>query len=250
MQDAVDQVERTVGARRDIRIVSDDDEARAGAAVELEHQVEHLLGAVAVEIARRLVGKDGRGRGDERPRQRHALAFASRKLARPMQDPLGQAHPLEQRGRLRPRLVLRVAPDEKRHCHVVERGEFRQQMMVVTDKQADIAILRTQGASPASILAIFVIQGALVGTVGTLLGVAGGLALAINIETVVPFVEQLLGVQFLDKSVYYISELPSEVQRADVILIAAIALALTLLATLYPSWRAARVNPAEALRYE
>jgi lipoprotein-releasing system permease protein len=124
------------------------------------------------------------------------------------------------------------------------------QMMVVTDKQADIAILRTQGASPASILAIFVIQGALVGTVGTLLGVAGGLALAINIETVVPFVEQLLGVQFLDKSVYYISELPSEVQRADVILVAAIALALTLLATLYPSWRAARVNPAEALRYE
>ena len=124
------------------------------------------------------------------------------------------------------------------------------QVMVVSDKQADIAILRTQGASPASILAIFVIQGALVGTIGTLLGVAGGLALAFNIETVVPFVERVLGVQFLDKSVYYISELPSQVQRADVILVAAIALALTLLATLYPSWRAARVNPAEALRYE
>jgi lipoprotein-releasing system permease protein len=124
------------------------------------------------------------------------------------------------------------------------------QVMVVTDKQADIAILRTQGASPASILAIFVIQGALVGTIGTLLGVAGGLALAFNVETVVPFVERLLGVQFLDKSVYYISELPSQVQRADVILVAAIALALTLFATLYPSWRAARVNPAEALRYE
>jgi lipoprotein-releasing system permease protein len=124
------------------------------------------------------------------------------------------------------------------------------QMMVVTDKQADIAILRTQGASPASILAIFVIQGALVGSLGTLLGLAGGLALALNIETVVPFVEHVLGIQFLDKSVYYISELPSQVQRADVILVAAIALALTLLATLYPSWRAARVNPAEALRYE
>jgi len=124
------------------------------------------------------------------------------------------------------------------------------QMMVVTDKQADIAILRTQGASPASILAIFVIQGALVGTAGTLLGVAGGLALALNIETVVPFVERMLGIQFLDKSVYYISELPSQVQRADVILVAAIALVLTLLATVYPSWRAARVNPAEALRYE
>jgi len=124
------------------------------------------------------------------------------------------------------------------------------QMMVVTDKQADIAILRTQGASPASILAIFVIQGAIVGAFGTLLGVAGGLALALNIETVVPFVERMLGVQFLDKSVYYISELPSQVQRADVILVAAIALGLTLLATIYPSWRAARVNPAEALRYE
>jgi lipoprotein-releasing system permease protein len=124
------------------------------------------------------------------------------------------------------------------------------QVMVVTDKQADIAILRTQGASPASILTIFVIQGALVGAIGTLLGVAGGLALAFNIDTVVPFVEHLLGVQFLDKTVYYISELPSEVQRGDVILVAAIALGLTLLATLYPSWRAARTNPAEALRYE
>ena len=124
------------------------------------------------------------------------------------------------------------------------------QVMVVTDKQADIAILRTQGASPASILAIFVIQGALVGTIGTLLGVAGGLALAFNIDTVVPFIERVFGVQFLDKSVYYISELPSDVQRADVLLVAAIAFALTLLATLYPSWRAARINPAEALRYE
>jgi lipoprotein-releasing system permease protein len=124
------------------------------------------------------------------------------------------------------------------------------QVMVVTDKQADIAILRTQGASPASILAIFVIQGALVGAIGTLLGVAGGLALAFNIDTVVPFIERVLGVQFLDKTVYYISELPSDVQRADVIMVAAIALVLTLLATLYPSWRAARINPAEALRYE
>ena len=108
----------------------------------------------------------------------------------------------------------------------------------------------TQGASPASILAIFIIQGALVGTLGTLLGVVGGLALAVNIETVVPFVERLLGVQFLDKTVYYISELPSQVQQGDVVLVAAIAFGLTLLATLYPSWRASKINPAEALRYE
>ena len=124
------------------------------------------------------------------------------------------------------------------------------QVMVVTDKQADIAILRTQGASPASILAIFIIQGALVGVIGTLIGVVGGVLLALNIDTVVPFIERSFGIQFLDKSVYYISELPSNLQRADITLIAAIALALALLATLYPSWRAAKVNPAEALRYD
>jgi lipoprotein-releasing system permease protein len=124
------------------------------------------------------------------------------------------------------------------------------QVMVVTDKQADIAILRTLGASPASILAIFVIQGALVGFIGTLIGVVGGIALALNVDTVVPFIERTFSVQFLDKSVYYISELPSDLQRGDITLIAAIALLLALLATLYPSWRAAKVNPAEALRYE
>jgi lipoprotein-releasing system permease protein len=124
------------------------------------------------------------------------------------------------------------------------------QVMVVTDKRADIAILRTQGASPASILAIFVIQGALVGVIGTVIGVIGGVLLALNIDTVVPFIERTFSIQFLDKSVYYISELPSDLQRGDITLIAVIALALALLATIYPSWRAANVNPAEALRYE
>ena len=124
------------------------------------------------------------------------------------------------------------------------------QVMVVTDKQADIAILRTLGASPASIQTIFVIQGALVGFIGTLAGVVGGTALALNVDVVVPFIERTFGIQFLDKSVYYISELPSDVQRGDVTLIAVIALVLALLATLYPSWRAAKVNPADALRYE
>ena len=124
------------------------------------------------------------------------------------------------------------------------------QVMLVTDKQADIAILRTLGASPASILAIFVIQGALIGVIGTLIGVAGGIALALNVETVVPAIERTFGITFLDKSIYYISDLPSDLQRGDVVTIAFIALALALAATLYPSWRAARVNPAEALRYE
>jgi len=124
------------------------------------------------------------------------------------------------------------------------------QVMVVTDKQADIAILRTLGASPSSILTIFTIQGALIGMIGTLIGVVGGVLLALNIETVVPFVERTLHIQFLDKSIYYISDLPSDLQVADVATIALMALGLALVATLYPSWKAARVNPAEALRYE
>jgi lipoprotein-releasing system permease protein len=124
------------------------------------------------------------------------------------------------------------------------------QVMTVTDKQADIAILRTLGAAPSSITAIFMIQGALIGLIGTLLGVVGGVLLALNVGTVLPRIERLFNVQFLDKSVYYISELPSDLQRADVVTIAVIALVLALVATIYPAWRAAKVNPAEALRYE
>jgi lipoprotein-releasing system permease protein len=124
------------------------------------------------------------------------------------------------------------------------------QVMVVTDKQADIAILRTLGAAPSSVMGIFMIQGALIGIIGTLIGVVGGVLLALNVETVVPAIERTLHIQFLDKSVYYISDLPSDLQGADVTTIAAIALALALVATIYPSFRAARVNPAEALRYE
>jgi len=124
------------------------------------------------------------------------------------------------------------------------------QVMVVTDKQADIAILRTLGAAPLSIMAIFIVQGALIGIIGTLIGVVGGILLAVNVGTVVPFLERMFSTQFLDKSIYYISDLPSDLQRADVITIAAIALGLALIATVYPAWKAARVNPADALRYE
>jgi lipoprotein-releasing system permease protein len=124
------------------------------------------------------------------------------------------------------------------------------QVMVVTDKQADIAILRTLGATPSSIMAIFIVQGALIGFIGTALGVLGGILLALNIGTVVPLLERLFNTQFLDKSIYYISDLPSDLQRGDVVTIAAIALGLALVATIYPAWKAARVNPAEALRYE
>jgi len=124
------------------------------------------------------------------------------------------------------------------------------QVMLVTEKQADIAILRTLGARPSSIMAIFVVQGALIGCIGVALGVAGGAALAANIDVIVPFVERVFDVRFIDKSIYNIGELPSDLRRADVVAIAAIALALALVATLYPAWKAARVNPAEALRYE
>ncbi len=123
-------------------------------------------------------------------------------------------------------------------------------VMAVTDKQSDIAILRTLGASPGGIMQIFMVQGALIGVIGTLVGVAGGVALAFNIDVVVPWLEQLLNVKFLSREVYYITDLPSDPQRGDVVAIALVSLALSFLATIYPSWRASRVNPAEALRYE
>jgi lipoprotein-releasing system permease protein len=123
-------------------------------------------------------------------------------------------------------------------------------VMAVTDKQADIAILRTLGASPGSIMAIFMVQGALIGFIGLGLGIVGGVTLALNIDVVVPFIERLLGTQFMAKEVYYISNLPSELQWRDVTTITGVSFVLALLATIYPSWRASRVNPAEALRYE
>jgi len=123
-------------------------------------------------------------------------------------------------------------------------------VMLVQDKQADIAILRTLGASPRSIIQIFMIQGSVIGVIGTLIGVAGGVVLGLNIDTVVPAIEHVLGFKFLAKDVYYISELPSDVQSGDVTTICLLSLVLSFVATLYPSWRASRVNPAEALRYE
>ena len=123
-------------------------------------------------------------------------------------------------------------------------------VMVVTDKHPDIAILRTLGASPGMIMKIFVVQGAVIGVIGTLIGVAVGIVLALNIDVVVPFIEKLLGVHILSKEVYFISELPSDLQRGDVLVVSGLAFVISLLATLYPSWRASKTQPAEALRYE
>jgi lipoprotein-releasing system permease protein len=123
-------------------------------------------------------------------------------------------------------------------------------VMTVTDKRADIAILRTLGSSPKSIMGIFMVQGAMVGVIGTLSGLLLGLGIALNIDVIVPGLERLLNASFLPKDIYLISRMPSDPQYADIMPVAVISLVLAFLATIYPSWRASRVNPAEALRYE
>ena len=123
-------------------------------------------------------------------------------------------------------------------------------VMTVTDKRADIAILRTLGATPRSVMGIFIVQGAASGVIGTLAGVGLGLLVAYNIDVIVPAIERLLHVSFLPSSVYLISRMPSDPQQGDIVPIAIISLVLAFLATLYPSWRASRLQPAEALRYE
>ncbi|MHB8455122.1 MAG: lipoprotein-releasing ABC transporter permease subunit [Acidiferrobacterales bacterium] len=123
-------------------------------------------------------------------------------------------------------------------------------VMVVTDKEAEIAILRTLGASPGSIMGIFMVQGSIIGIIGTLIGAIGGITLALNVETIVPFLEHLFHTTFLAKDVYYISELPSQLRWSDVITITSVSLLMGFFATLYPAWRAAQTQPAEALRYE
>lgn len=123
-------------------------------------------------------------------------------------------------------------------------------VMAVKDKQSDIAILRTLGATPGEIARIFLVQGALIGVVGTVLGVLFGMLIAYNIDVIVPFIERMLGVHFLPQQIYFISEMPSNPQMSDIVAIAVTSLVLSLLATLYPSWRAARLQPAQVLRHD
>ncbi len=123
-------------------------------------------------------------------------------------------------------------------------------VMTVTEKQADIAILRTLGASPRSVMTVFMVQGALIGVFGTVIGAGGGLLLANNLDVIVPAIERLLNVQFLPREVYFISSLPSDPRASDIVPITVISLVLSLVATVYPSWRASRTRPAEALRYD
>ena len=129
-------------------------------------------------------------------------------------------------------------------------GLVSSMVMTVTEKQSDLAILRTLGASPASIMAIFMVQGAVVGFIGVTVGVALGLGIACNLDVIVPAIESLFGIQFLPKEVYFISSLPSDPRVGDIVPIALFSFLLSLVATIYPSWRASKTKPAEALRYE
>lgn len=123
-------------------------------------------------------------------------------------------------------------------------------VMLVTDKQADIAILKTMGLSPGGVMRVFIVQGMSIGVIGTILGTVGGIVLALNVESIVAGIEQILNTEFLSADIYYISDLPSDLQTKDVVRFSGLALVLSLLSTLYPAWRAGRTRPAEALRYE
>jgi len=123
-------------------------------------------------------------------------------------------------------------------------------VMAVKDKQSDIAILRTLGATPREIGRIFLVQGALIGVIGTFAGVLLGMLIAFNIDVIVPFIERLLGIQFLPQQIYFISELPSNPEVSDIVIVTVTSLILSLLATIYPSWRASRLQPAQVLRHD
>jgi lipoprotein-releasing system permease protein len=136
---------------------------------------------------------------------------------------------------------------------IIAMGAFNlvsSQVMLVTDKQADIAILRTLGLAPKGVMRVFMVQGSLIGIIGTALGVLGGIVLTLNLEHILAAIEAVLGVQLMPEDVYYITGLPTELRVEDVCAIAAVALAMAFVATIYPAWRAARTPPAEALRYE
>ncbi|MNI22818.1 Lipoprotein-releasing system transmembrane protein LolC [compost metagenome] len=136
---------------------------------------------------------------------------------------------------------------------IIAMGAFNlvsSQVMLVTDKQADIAILRTLGLTPGGVMQVFMVQGSLIGIFGTLAGLIGGITLTLNLERILGAIEAVFKIKLLPEDVYYITGLPTDMQTSDIVVITLIALLMSFLATLYPAWRAARTQPAEALRYE
>ena len=136
---------------------------------------------------------------------------------------------------------------------IIAMGAFNlvsSQVMLVTDKQADIAILRTLGLTPGGVMKVFMVQGSLIGVIGTIAGVVGGIVLTLNLEHILRGIERVFNVQLMPEDVYYITGLPTQLEASDVTIIAIVALAMAFLATLYPAWSASRTAPAEALRYE
>jgi len=190
-------------------------------------------------------------------RLRLANLFAAPEVANALEPRLGAAYQVEDWTRQHANF-FRAVQTEKRVMFIiltliVAVAAFNivsTLVMVVTDKQADIAILRTLGATPGEIMRVFFVQGTLIGALGTALGIAGGVALALNVETIVPWIEYHFHVQFMPPDVYYISDVPSKLNWHDVWRIGGVAFALSTLATLYPAWRAGRTQPADALRYE
>lgn len=218
------------------------------------YEYDRTLAIIHMDDARRLFNLDDRVTG---VRLRLVDMFESRRIVRELVDHLDGTYYLRDWTRQHANFFRAIAT-EKTVMFVILTlivgvaafNIISTLVMVVTDKQADIAILRTLGASPGSIMAMFMVQGTFIGVLGTAIGVTLGVLLSLNVENIIPALESLLQTDLLPDDVYYISDLPSRMEVSDVVTVALTAFSLSVLAGIYPSWRAARTQPAEALRYE
>ncbi|MBW3567440.1 MAG: lipoprotein-releasing ABC transporter permease subunit [Proteobacteria bacterium] len=218
------------------------------------YEYDRTLALIHMDDARRLFNLDGRVTG---VRLRLVDMFESRRIVRELVDHLDGTYYLRDWTHQHANFFRAIATEKTVMfvilTLIVAVAAFNiisTLVMVVTDKQADIAILRTLGASPRSIMAMFMVQGTFIGVLGTAIGVTLGVALSLNVENIIPALESLLQTDLLPDDVYYISDLPSRMEMSDVVTVALTAFSLSVLAGIYPAWRAARTQPAEALRYE
>ena len=218
------------------------------------YEYDRTLAIIHMDDARRLFNLDDRVTG---VRLRLVDMFESRRIVRELVDHLDGTYYLRDWTRQHANFFRAIATEKTVMfvilTLIVAVAAFNiisTLVMVVTDKQADIAILRTLGASPRSIMAMFMVQGTFIGVLGTAIGVTLGVLLSLNVENIIPALESLLQTDLLPDDVYYISDLPSRMEMSDVVTVALTAFSLSVLAGIYPSWRAARTQPAEALRYE